>query len=128
MNGSLATTNVLVAVIMAMIVVQTMLIVGAGVAAFGLYRRISRLIDGIDPHAVRQTVTKASAILDEVQTVLTRVDREVERVEAVFQSTVNVAEAVGSGVRAKSRWLVGAGRGLGVLVSELLKPRSRQRT
>ena len=109
MGGSVATTNVLIGVMAAMSVLQTMLIVGAGIAAFSLYRRVVTLIDDVDPREIRQAVTKVNEVLDAVR------------------STVDTAEAIGSGVQAKARWLSRVGRGLSVFVVELLKPHSRQR-
>ncbi len=123
MAAGLATTNVLIGVMMAMSVVQTLLIVVAGIAAFGLYRRFATLLSSLDVREMRQTVTKVNGILDEVKAVLQRVDRSVERVDAALHSSMDAAEALGSGVRAKTRWIAGASRGLSVLIRELLRSR-----
>ncbi len=125
MAGSLATTNVLIGVMMAMSVLQTLLIIGAGIMGFTMYRRVTSAIREVDPREVRQAVMRVNAILDEVKTVLERVNHDVERVESVVHSAIDAAEAVGINVRAKTRWVVGAGRGLGVLFTEILKPRQR---
>jgi hypothetical protein len=102
MAGSLATTNVLLGVMIALSAVQTLLIVGAGIVAFNLYRRVAKSIDGVDLQELQHTLTKVNAVLDEV-------------------------EVIASGVRAKTRWLAVAGRGLGVLLTALLRPQARVR-
>src|SRR2546429_4448291 len=96
MIGNLATTNILIGVIMAMSVIQTGLIVGAGIAFFLLYRRAATLVDQVDRRQVVRAVASVNEILEDVKAISARVRHDLERVEHAVQSTVNAGQTIGS--------------------------------
>src|SRR3954469_9064598 len=98
MTGSLATTNVLIGVMMAMSVIQTGMLLGAGIGMFLLYRRVASLINAVDTRDVNRAIARTNEILDDVKELSSRVTHDVERVEDAVQSTIDRAHAIRTGV------------------------------
>jgi len=129
MTGNLGTTNLLLGVMAAVSVLEALLIVGAGIAIFAVYRRVITLVDGLETRQVAPAMARVNAILDDVKSVSAKVKEESERVDQAIRSTIDrvddTADRVRSNVRAKTSWIIGAMRGLRVAVEEMLHSDSR---
>jgi len=124
MGGSLATTNVILGIMAAVSVLEALLIVGVGVAAYAVYRRVMMLVEGLERRHVEPAMARVNAILDDVKEVSAKVKDESERVDQAIRSTIDrvddTADRVRTNVRAKTSWLVGVVRGLRVAIEGVL--------
>jgi hypothetical protein len=129
MSGNLGTTNWLLGIMAAVSVLEALLVIGIGVAAFMIYRRIIDLVNGIEERQIAPAMLRVDAILDNVLQVSSTVKEETERVDLAIHRTMervdDTAGRVRSNVRAKTSWVVGAIRGLRVAIEEVLHSGSR---
>ena len=106
MSGNLGTTNLFLAVMAAASVLEAVLMVGVGIAAFIIYRRVTDLVGGLEARHVAPAMRRVNAILDDVQRVSAQVREETERVDHAIRSTMDrvddTAERVRSNLRAKT--------------------------
>ena len=128
MEANLATTNLLLGIMAAVSVLEALLLVGVGIAAFVVYRRVTVLLNGLEPR-VAPTMARVNAILDDVKDVSAKVKAETERVDTAIHDTIdridNTADRVRSNVRAKTSALVGFIRGLRVALEGVLPREAR---
>jgi hypothetical protein len=131
MTGNLDTTNLLLGVLAVTSVLEALLVVGAGIALFTVYRRVMTLIEGLETRQVAPAMARVNAILDDVKSVSATVKEESNRVDQAIRSTIDrvddTADRVRSNVRAKTSWLIGVVRGLRVAIEEVLHSDSRHR-
>jgi hypothetical protein len=130
MSGNLGTTNLFLGIMAAASVLEALLMVGVGIAAFIIYRRVTDLVTGVEARHVAPAMRRVNAILDDVQRVSAQVREETERVDHAIRNTMDrvddTAERVRSNLRAKTSWVVGAIRGLRVAIEGVLRPDARQ--
>jgi len=129
MTGNLATTNLLLGIMAAVSVLEALVILGIGAAAFMIYRRVMELVNGIETRQVAPAMARVNAILDDVKQISSKVKDETERVDVAIHRTIervdDTADRVRSTVRAKTSWFVGVIRGLRVAIEEVLHTDSR---
>jgi hypothetical protein len=129
MAGNLGTTNILLGIMAAVSVLEALVIIGIGVAAFMVYRRVMDLVNGLEARQIAPAMTRVNAILDDVKDVSARVKEEADRVDVAIHRTIervdDTADRVRSTVRAKTSWVVGVIRGLRVAIEGVLHPDSR---
>jgi len=128
MEANLATTNLLLGIMAAVSVLEALLLVGVGIAAFVVYRRVTDLLKGFEPR-VAPTMMRVNAILDDVKDVTAKVKEETDRVDHAIRATMDrvddTADRVRSNVRAKTSQIVGFVRGLRVVIEGMLHFGSR---
>lgn len=131
MTGSLATTNLLLGIMAVVSVLEALLVIGAGIAMYAVYRRVMTLVEGLETRQVAPAMARVNAILDDVKSVSAKVREESDRVDQAIRSTIDrvddTADRVKSNVRAKASWIIGAMRGLRVAVEEVLHADGRHR-
>jgi len=124
MGGNLSTTNVLLGIMAAVSVLEVLVAIGVGVAAFMVYRRVMALVDVIESRHVAPAMARVTAILDDVKGVTAKVKEETERVDQAIRTTMDrvddTADRVRWNVRAKTSRVVGFIRGLRVALEGLL--------
>lgn len=131
MSAELGTTNLLLGIMAAVSVLEALVIVGAGVAGFMLYRRVMAVVDrgmaladGIEARHVAPAMIRVNAILDDVKDVTAKVKDETERVDHAIHSTIDriddTADRVRTNVRARTSAIVGVIRGARVALHGLL--------
>jgi len=129
MAGELATTNLLLGIMAAVSVLEALVIIGIGVAAFIAYRKVMEVVTGIEARQVAPAMVRVNAILEDVKAVSTRVKEETERVDQAIHSTMDrldtTADRVRSNVREKTSRLVGFIRGLRVAIEGMLHSEAR---
>jgi uncharacterized membrane protein len=81
MSVDLRMTNVFLGIIAAVSLLQALSVVGVFVAGFLLYRRMVRVIDGIEQRQVAPAVARVNAILDDVKGVSATVRKEAGQIE-----------------------------------------------
>src|ERR1700730_1487008 len=127
MSGELGTTNLFLAIMAAVSVLEALAIIGMGVAAFMVYRKVTDLVSGIETRQVAPAMIRVNAILDDVKDVTAKVREETERVDHAIHTTINridnTADRVRSNVRAKTSRAVGFIRGLRVTLESVMAMR-----
>jgi hypothetical protein len=128
MEANLATTNLLLGIMAVVSVLEALLLVGAGIAAFALYRRVMDLVVVLEQR-VAPTMARVNAILDDVKDVTAKVKEETDRVDHAIRTTMDrvddTADRVRSNVRAKTSQIIGFVRGLRVVIEGILHFGSR---
>jgi len=129
MAGNLGTTNLFLGILAAVSVLEALVVIGIGVAAFMVYRRVMDLVSGLESRQIAPVMARVNAILDDVKHVSAKVKDEAERVDVAIHRTMervdDTADRVRSTVRAKTSWVVGVIRGLRVAVEGVLHSDSR---
>jgi hypothetical protein len=125
MNGNLGTTNLLLGIMAAVSLLEGLLVVGVGIAAFAIYRRVMDLVNGIEARQIAPAMARVNAILDDVKGVSAKVKEETDRVDHAIRTTMDLvddtADRVRSNVRAKASWIVGVIRGVRVAIEGVLR-------
>src|ERR687883_202589 len=123
MEANLGTTNVILGIMAAVSVLEALLVLGVGVAAFIVYRRVMQLVDGLEERQVAPAMTRVNAILDDLKQVSAKVREETERVDQAIRTTMDrvddTADRVRSNVRAKTSRVVGMIRGARVALESM---------
>ncbi len=127
MVGNLGTTNLLLGIMAAVSVFEALLLIGAGVAGFLVYRRVMDLVANLEQRQVAPAMARVNAILDDVKDVSAKVKAETERVDTAIHTTMgridDTADRVRSNVRAKTSHVVGFVRGVRVAIEDMLRSR-----
>ena|SRR5438552_4944123 len=126
MSGELGTTNLLLGILAAVSVLEALALIGAGIAVFMVYRRVTDLIAGLESRQVAPAMARVNAILEDVKGVTATVKEEADRMDHKIRSTMervdDTADRVRSNVRAKTSRVVGFVRGLRVAIEAMLQP------
>jgi len=126
MEAQLGTTNLLLGIMAAAALLQALLLIGAGIAGWTLYQRVTTLLADVEQRHIAPTMSTVNAILDDVRGVTTTVKEETERVDNALRSTIHrvddTAGRVRSNVRAKTSRVVGFVRGVRVAIETMLRP------
>jgi hypothetical protein len=129
MEPNLGTTNLLLAIMAVVSVLEALVMVGMGIAGYVIFRRVSDLLAAIESHHVAPAMERVNAILDDVRGVTTKVKEETERVDNAIRTTLDrvddTAVRMRSNVRVKTSRVVGFVRGVRAAIEELLRERSR---
>lgn len=120
----LDTTNVLLGIMAAVSVLEALLVIGVGIAAYKIYRRTTDLINGLEQRQVAPAMARVTSILDDLKIVTGRVKDEAERVDSAIRTTMDrvddTADRVRSNVRVKTSRIVGIVRGARVAIEHIL--------
>lgn len=129
MSGELGTTNLFLGIMAVISLLEGLVIIGIGVAAFFAYRRVMTLVEGLEARQIAPAMVRVQAILDDVQGVTARVREETERVDQRIHDTIDrlddTADRVRSNVRAKTSRVVGFIRGLRVALESMMATQQR---
>ncbi len=123
MDG-LDTTNTMLGIIAGVSVLEALLILGVGVAAYRVYSRVMTLVNELEARQVAPAMARVNAILDDVKQVSSTVKEETVRVDSAIRNTMDrvddTADRVRSNVRAKTSRIVGIVRGARVALEHIL--------
>jgi hypothetical protein len=127
MEGTLATTNMLLFIMTAAMGLETLLLIGACIAGLIAYRQVRDLLNGLEEHHVRPLAARVDAILGNVQEVTSTVRQETRRVDEAIHTSVDrvddTAARVRSNLRAKTSRLVCFVRAVRFAIEATLKGR-----
>jgi uncharacterized protein YoxC len=120
----LGTTNVMLGIMAAVSVLEALVIIGAAVGGYIVYKRVMNLVQGIEERQVAPAMARVNAILDDVKIASAKVREEAERVDNAIRTTMDrvddTADRVRSNVRAKTSRIVGIVRGARVALEHIL--------
>lgn len=129
MEANLGTTNLILGIMAAVSVLEALLLIGAGIAGFLVYRRVMDLVAGLEQRQVAPAMARVNAILDDVKDVSAKVKQETERVDLAIHNTMDriddTADRVRSNVRAKTSRVVGFVRGVRAAIAGVLHPQTQ---
>jgi hypothetical protein len=132
MAGNLGTTNLLLGIMAVVSVLEALLIIGVGVAAFMVYRQVMALLGGLEQRQIAPLMIRVNAILDDVKGVTEKVKEETERVDQAIRTTMDrvddTADRVRANVRAKTSRVVGFVRGMRAVIEGVLHSRHQPPT
>ena len=132
MESNLETTNLLLGIMAAAAALQMLILIGAGVAGFLLYRRVTDLVSDLERRHVAPAMMRVNAILDDVKDVSAKVKAETVRVDNAIHDTIDriddTADRVRSNVRAKTSHIVGYIKGARAAIEAMLRHRTQDST
>src|SRR4051812_47039142 len=124
MMEGLATTNVMLGIMAAVSVLEALLIIGAAVAGYFVYKRVMALVTGIEERQGAPAMVRLNAIVYDLRAVSMKVKDETERVGSAIRITMvrvdDTAERVRWNILAKTSRVVGVVRGARVALEHIL--------
>ena len=129
MDGNLGTTNVLLGIMAAVSVLEALLLIGAGIAGFLMYRRVTQLATDLEARQIAPLRAQVETMLADVRMVTARVSQQTERVDSAISGTMErvdeTAERVKHSVREKVSQATGVVRGIRAVVASILSHEAR---
>ena len=126
--GDLNSLSLPLWIMAAVSVLQALLLVGIGVAAYLAYSRVMTLIADLETRQIAPLRAKADAILADVQAITARVSKQTERVDQAVTGTIDrvdeTAARVRAGVHDKVSQAAGVVRGVRAVIMSLLHKES----
>ncbi len=124
MGGDLGTTNVWLAIMAIVSLLEALVLIGIGVGGFLAYRRVMQLVNDLEARQITPVREKVDAILVDVKAVTARVSQQTERVNDAISDTMgrvdDTAGRVTGSVRDKMNQAVGMVRGIRAMVMSVL--------
>ncbi len=123
-EGNLDTTNVMLGIMAAVSVLEALLLIGAGIGGFMLYRRTMALVTDLETRQIAPLREQVQEILADVRAVTSRVSHQTERVDHAISGTMDrvdeTADRVKTRVRSKVNQAVGVARGVRAVITAIL--------
>jgi hypothetical protein len=120
----LQTTNVALIIMAVVSVLEALLLIGVGIGAFLVYRRVMTLVHDLEARQIAPLREKVDAILLDVKAVTARVSQQTERVDHAISGTMGrvdeTAENLRSSVKDKVNHVTGVVRGVRAAIISLL--------
>jgi hypothetical protein len=129
MDPNLSTTNMWLAIMAIVSVLEALVVIGIAVGGFMIYRRTMTLITELEVRQIAPLRVKLDAILADVKSVTARVNQQTERVDHAIVGTMErvdeTAERVKHSVRDKVNQATGVVRGVRAVIASLLRTNGR---
>jgi len=123
--NDLTTTNVWLAVLAIVSVIEFLVLCVSGIFAYKLYRRAMIAIDSIERVHVAPVRARVDAVLDQVEELTGRVRHAQDSVGHVLQTAAGAGSLIAGTVKARSWPLMAVISGVRVAAATLLKNGSR---
>ena len=124
MPGDLDTTNMWLAIMAIVSLLEALLLIGIGVGGFLMYRRVMQLVNDLETRQIAPVREKVDAILLDVKAVTASVNQQTERVNHAISGTMErvdeTADRVKGSVRDKVSQTVGVVQGIRAVVMSVL--------
>jgi len=124
MPGDLDTTNMWLAIMAIVSLLEALLLIGIGVGGFLMYRRVMQLVNDLETRQIAPVREKVDAILLDVKGVTASVNQQTERVNHAISGTMErvdeTADRVKGSVRDKVSQAVGVVQGIRAVVMSVL--------
>lgn len=124
----LHTTNVLLGIMAGVSLFEALLLIGAGIGGFMVYRRVMTLIADLEARQIAPLREKVDAILVDVKAITARVSQQTERVDHAITGTIDrvdtTAERVRLSVRDKVAQAAGVVQGVRAVIVSVLGHRT----
>ncbi len=127
MPGGLETTNLLLGIMAAISLLESIALLAIGVTMFRMYRRVTTAAETMESRLLSPMATQLSDVLNDLKEITTTVKADTERVEHAIQDTMvrldDTADRMRTNVRVKTRHMVGLVRGVRAAIEEVLRSR-----
>jgi uncharacterized protein YoxC len=108
---------------------EALVLIGVGVAAFVIYRRVMQLVNDLEARQIAPVRAQVEGILGDVKAVTSRVNQQSERVNHAISGTMNrvdeTADRVKGSVRDRMNQAVGMVRGVRAIIMSVLGHETR---
>ena len=123
-TGDLGTTNMWLAIMAVVSVLEALVLIGIALGGFLAYRRTMQLVNDLEARQIAPLREKVDAILVDVKAVTARVSHQTERVNHAITGTMDrvdeTADRVTGSVRERINQAVGMARGIRAIVMSVL--------
>ena len=120
----LHTTNILLGIMAAVSALEGLLLIGAGIGGFLMYRQVMQLVADLEARQIAPLREKVETILTDVHAITARVSKQTERVDHAVTDTIDrvdeTAARVRAGVHDKVSQAAGVVRGVRAVIMSLL--------
>jgi hypothetical protein len=115
-------------IIAAVSLFEALLLIGAAVGGFIVYKRLTQTIADLEARQIAPLRLQVDAILADVKSITARVSQQTERVDSAISGTIDrvdeTADRVRAGVRDRVNQTVGIVRGVRAVIMTLLHHQS----
>ena len=118
---SLATTNVWLAILAIVSLIEFLMIAAAGFFAYRMYREAMTVVENVERVHIAPLRARVDAILDDVQTVTSKVKHAQDSVGDAMRHVAGAGSLLAGTVKSKSWPIVGLIQGLRTAASTLAK-------
>ena len=118
--NDLAMTNVWLAILAIVSLIEFLMICAAGLLAYKMYRQAMTMIETVERVHIAPLIARVDKVLDEVQVITGKVRYAQDSVSHVFQSAAGAGSLIAGAVKAKSWPVVGLINGLRMAASAML--------
>ncbi len=118
---SLATTNVWLAILAIVSLVEFLMIAAAGIAAYIGYRRVMTVVENVERVHIAPLRARVDALLDEVHMITAKVKHAQDSVGDVVSHVVGAGGLIADTVKAKAWPIFGIINGLRIAAGALTK-------
>ena len=118
---SLATTNVWLAILAIVSLIEFLMIAAAGFFAFRAYREAMTVVENVERVHIAPLRARVDAILDDVQKVTSKVKHAQDSVGDAMRHVVGAGSLIAGTVKSKSWPIVGLIHGLRIAAATLAK-------
>src|SRR5690349_5670770 len=99
----LGTTNVMLGIMAVVSLLEALVLIGAAIAGYLVYKRVMNLVNGIEERQVAPAMARVNAILDDAKVVSAKVREEAERVDTAIRTTMDRVDDTADRVRSNVR-------------------------
>ena len=129
LTGDLDTTNMWLAIMAIVSLLEALVLIGMGIAGFLVYRRVIQLVNDLEVRQVAPLREKVDAILVDVKAVTASVNQQTTRVNHAISGTMErvdeTADRVKGSVRDRINQAIGMARGIRAIVMSVLGHETR---
>jgi hypothetical protein len=129
LTGDLGTTNMWLAIMAIVSLLEALVLIGMGIAGFLVYRRVMQLVNDLEVRQVAPLREKVDAILVDVKAVTASVNQQTTRVNHAISGTMErvdeTADRVKGSVRDRINQAIGMARGIRAIVMSVLGHETR---
>ena len=117
---NLTTTNIWLAILAIVSLLEFLMILAAGFMAFRLYRQVSEAVENIERLHIAPLRARVDGLLDEVHEITAKVKQAQSSVEGAFKHVSGTGSMVADAVRSKTWPLIGLLKGIKVAASAVM--------
>lgn len=119
--NDLSWTNVWLAVLATISLIEFLMIAAAGLIAFKMYKQVMTTIENVERLHIAPLRARVDSLLDEVQSITDKVKRAQESVSHVFETAAGAGSLLATTMKAKARPVLGILNGVRFAAATLLK-------
>jgi uncharacterized protein YoxC len=124
--NDLTMTNVWLAILAVISLVEFLMIAAAGVLAFKAYKQVMAVLDNVERAHIAPLRARVDSILDEVEEITGKVKRAQDSVSAAFHTAASAGSVIAGTVKSKTWPILRVIRGARIVANALIHKNGRQ--